>query len=662
MRSAPSPVVTLLFAAAVFAAVSLYRFNLLGGQLGGLENDEFLVVSRAAAMLHGDLPSRDFTDPGYPLAYVASALAMHATGGTLFGHALLAVGMLALGGALTYLVGLQASGSHTVGLVAALVQTSLGPRLYNYPKIVVYAAAVLALWAYARRPGTARLAVLAVITAAGFLFRHDHGIYVGAATAILLGVMARETGVRTAVRQLLAFALLTLACLAPYLVFVQQQGGLIAHLQTGAEFSRVDRDRTRLRPPQLTVDWRAPLVAIEPAGPVPHPRVTVRWRDGAAPDGPALASFARAHRATLASATSAGAELEILDPSPDNLQRLATDPLVADTSNIDRAAWRIREAPRVGWWQELVRRTPLLRARVAPGVLTGDNAVVFVYYLWLALPLLAAATAALMVWRYRDAAAWMDLYRVAPVAVVMLLLNQWFLRGTLPVRLADVSVLAAACGAFVVGRLLRARQIGGLARGLALGLAAVVAGLAIASSMAVGRVPTNLRVMTDGDGLAGVTPRTEAVAAFLDTPGPELADRLGGGSPLMALAAYLHACLGPDDRPLVVAYLPEVFFFSDRRFAGGAVDLRAGYLNVPRDQDQLIARVRQQSVPVVVTEAAAVFEERYENESPILRAYLDRAYRDTGDHDFAGQPYRLLVRRDFPRRPALDAARRPCFR
>ena len=72
------------------------------GSSRGFENDEFLVISRAAAMLRGELPSRDFADFGAPLSYVATAVAMRATGGTLLGHALLSVLMLAAGSALTY--------------------------------------------------------------------------------------------------------------------------------------------------------------------------------------------------------------------------------------------------------------------------------------------------------------------------------------------------------------------------------------------------------------------------------------------------------------------------------------------------------------------------------------------------------------------------------
>ena len=112
-------------------------------------------------MLHGELPTRDFVDFGAPLSYVPTAAAMWAAGGTLLGHVLLSVLMLATGAALTYYIGWRASGSHLVGLVVALVQLALGPRFYSYPKIVLYALAVLGWWAYARKPTPPTLAALA---------------------------------------------------------------------------------------------------------------------------------------------------------------------------------------------------------------------------------------------------------------------------------------------------------------------------------------------------------------------------------------------------------------------------------------------------------------------------------------------------------------------
>jgi len=646
-------------AAAAFAVTALYRFNLLGGQLAGFENDEFLVISRAAAMLRGEMPSRDFVDPGYPLAYVASAAAMWLTSGTLFGHALLSVLMLALGAALTLVIAVRASGSLAIGALAAFVQLALGPRFYNYPKIVLYALAVLGWWAYVRSPGPGRLVALGVLTAVAFLFRHDHGLYIGVGTAVLLAVTAREVGAAAAVRSAVVYGGSAFLCLAPYLVFLQVHGGLIEHLRIGAEFSRVDRARTQLRRPSFEIDMGRRLVEVTEAAPLPRPRIKVRWQQPV-PLGEAE-RFARSYKLRpRGSASGDGGEFEVTDESPETLRRLAADPVVADTQNIDRRAWRIVERPEPDAWTRAATALPLLRTRLAPGLLRPENAVPFIYYLFLALPFAVAGVCAVAVLRRKDAAAWFDFYRLAPVVVVMVLLNGWFLRGTLPIRLADVSVLAAALGAWLLGVAAASVRRRGLAvRAMVTVLLVTVALTTAGSAMSVGVVVPNLRTATDGRGPAGLGGRAREIARLLQTPGPELAAQRVA-SPSMRLADYLHTCLAADDRVLVAAYMPQVFYFAGRAFAGGHVDVRAGYLADSRDQRAAVALMQRQPVPLVVTEPKAVFETRYRRESPILVGYLDEAYADAGDHDFGGESYRLLVRKaDAPR--ATRRGGLPCF-
>ena len=365
-------------------------------------------------------------------------------------------------------------------------------------------------------------------------------------------------------------------------------GGVFAHLRVGAEFSRVDRDRTQLRRPPFDIDWRAPLVTVD--APAPPPR-------------------------------------------------------------------------RPGLWDDVQRAVPALRARLAPGILRRANAVPFIYYLWLAIPPIAAATLAAGVLRRRDAPAWADVARYGPVVVIGLLLNVWFLRGTLPVRLADVSVLTAALGAWLIGRSLpRERWRSPVLRAACIaGLGVTLAATAV-SAAAVGFVDVNLRQMTEDDGVRGLRRRLTRVARELATPGPVLAKQGARESGILQVADYLHACLGPTDRALVTGYRPEVFYFAGRGFAAGHVDVRAGYLSRPADQEQAVARMRAQSVPLVITEPAAEFEERYRPESPILLAYLDESYASAGDHDFSGAGFQVLVRRD--RRPVRmhPSLALPCFR
>ena len=56
------------------------------------------------------------------------------------------------------------SGSISAGLAACLLHVWLGPRFYNYPKVLVYAVAIPLLWRFADRPSAQLRVWLAVLT------------------------------------------------------------------------------------------------------------------------------------------------------------------------------------------------------------------------------------------------------------------------------------------------------------------------------------------------------------------------------------------------------------------------------------------------------------------------------------------------------------------
>jgi hypothetical protein len=659
----PSPKLTLGLAVLVFVVTAVYRFNLLGGSLGGFENDEFTIVSRAAAMLRGELPSRDFLDAGVPLMLASSAATMSLTDGTLIGHAALTVTMLAFGAAMTFALAVAASGSIRIGLVVAFVQLALGPRHYNNGKIVFYAVAILAWWAYIARPTVSRVGMLAVLTAVAFLYRHDHGAFIGLGTAVVLLTLTPSAGVASTLRRALVYGGVLLVCVVPYGVYLSRNGGIAGHFRVGADFSRVDRGRTNLRWPRLSLDWNAPLVEVAAPEPRQRPLVKIQWRPPA-PSDAVRAEFERRHGLQLrARSGEDGSDYAVLDESPSNLQAIAVDPLVLDTHNIDRAVWHITERPDEGWWAALRRKSSVLRARVAPGLLRADNAAPFVYYVWLAIPAVAALVLATIVWRRRDDASWRDVARYAPIVVVTGLLNVWFLRGTLPVRLADVSVLIGVLGAWLIARALagvtwrspRWRTSPAL-------VVLVLVALVLAASGAVGAVPSNVWTVTDGAEPLGIVRRARAVAQQLRTPGPVLAERGAAGSVSMRAAHYLNTCLAPADRALVTGYHPEVFYFADRGFAGGNLEFRAGYWAAEQDQRRTIALLSAQSVPVVITDAREVFESRYRSEWSMVVAYLDATYRDAGDRDFGGEVLDVLVHRQAKAVGTYAPLDLPCFR
>jgi hypothetical protein len=212
----------------------------------GFNNDHYVHVSRAQQMLLGELPVRDFTDPGMPLMYAASAAARVVAGpalGTEWALVAIAIGLAAAG---TVVAGATLARSAGVALAVALLEVLANPRSFSYPKLVLYAWAAVAIVATVGGPSRARGGVLAVTIAVAFLFRHDHGLYIGVASAVALAVALWPQGPRVA---LLGVAELTAAVallLAPWALFVAANGGLIEYFRSGLDFSRIEAGSTML--------------------------------------------------------------------------------------------------------------------------------------------------------------------------------------------------------------------------------------------------------------------------------------------------------------------------------------------------------------------------------------------------------------------------------
>ena len=231
-----------LAAAALFAFAWLFRFNDPGGSFAGLTDDHFFYLVRGWQILFGDLPVRDFVDHGAPLYYYLGAAVQLIFGRGTLSELAFSVTVLAAGAAATFWLAMRASGSVAAGVIAGLFHVLLAPRFYNYPKIIVYAAAVPAMWWYANRRGWAPRLTLAAVTVVGFLFRHDHGVFVAAGVVALLATL-RAVPWRTRVRELLLYGALVAAVLAPYLVFIEINRGVAAYFRDATDWAAKDRER-----------------------------------------------------------------------------------------------------------------------------------------------------------------------------------------------------------------------------------------------------------------------------------------------------------------------------------------------------------------------------------------------------------------------------------
>src|SRR6476661_1882608 len=103
-----------IFAAA--AGVLAFAFRLM--LVRDLSNDHYMHLAWAQQLLFGELPGRDFVDPGMPLAYLVSAFVQTLSSGP-FSEAVTCCLMLAVAAAVTFLVAKDMTGSVAAGAGAA---------------------------------------------------------------------------------------------------------------------------------------------------------------------------------------------------------------------------------------------------------------------------------------------------------------------------------------------------------------------------------------------------------------------------------------------------------------------------------------------------------------------------------------------------------------
>ena len=111
-----------LAAAVIGTLAFLYRFNTLGGALGGFDNDHFTRLARADALLQGQQPLRDFVDAelrgAWPaLTYQSSAWAQEIGGRTLLPEAYLMASLLTIAHVIVFLLALDLSKRWAIALL-----------------------------------------------------------------------------------------------------------------------------------------------------------------------------------------------------------------------------------------------------------------------------------------------------------------------------------------------------------------------------------------------------------------------------------------------------------------------------------------------------------------------------------------------------------------
>ena len=257
--------VAVLLACLVAGTAFSYRFNMLGGSLGGFNNDHYDFLLGSEMLLRGEQPMRDFTDfelkAAWPaLSYAVPAWAQQIGGRNMLSEAYLTVGALALAAALVFLLALELSRRWTIAMLVAVLVIATGPHLYNYTKVLTLTVGALALLAVVKKPTTRRLSYAAAATAAAVLFRHDYGVYLGVGTVV--GLLARDAWAWTVIiRNLWVYASITAGLLLPGAAWIQFYQGIPSYLASNMEISRLAEGRTHLSWPVF--DPGAPLLSSD---------------------------------------------------------------------------------------------------------------------------------------------------------------------------------------------------------------------------------------------------------------------------------------------------------------------------------------------------------------------------------------------------------------
>jgi len=209
-------------------------------------NDHFGRISPARQIaVFGELPFRDYFDPGYFLTEFSSAALMGVLGDNLLGEVLLTTTFIASGTLLVFLLARRLTGSIAASIASAALALAVLPRAYDYDKVLFYPLGLMLCWRYVDRPVAARIWACAAGLVVAALFRYDNGVFLGAAMVVTIGV-AHADDWGCAVRRI-SHLLVASACLAlPVLVFIQFQIGLADAIDQMITYGRRETARTQL--------------------------------------------------------------------------------------------------------------------------------------------------------------------------------------------------------------------------------------------------------------------------------------------------------------------------------------------------------------------------------------------------------------------------------
>ncbi len=588
----------------LFVATLAWRFL----TFSGFSNDHYAHLAMAQQILLGDLPVRDFFDPGWPLQYVVSAAGWIVAGDRMVTEWAIIATSFATAAACTVIASRRLSGSLGIAVLAAMLEVLIYPRTYAYPKLLMYAVAACMMLVMAGRPSRRHMLMMGAIIAVAFLFRHDHGLYIGVASAVCIAAASRAEGWRTASRRVAALTGLTAACLLPWILFVSLNGGLVAYFDSALEFAAAEADASNLRSwpkPHLVPGQR--LLGL---GPVSRPLVQVGWNPETSET--ARPELEQRYGLEYVRDGDGGRYYTMRNPTDTTIRALADDPHVAGTAGLGRVR---RPA-----WREIA--STLSPFRLAPALHSGANADAWLFWLFWGLPIACGMIAARRLYLARER--WPgETATVVAISVLALAVNAGFLRDVLRTRLSDAIVPAVLLGAWALGLCWQERWRRRALQMLAQAGTVAVLTVSVAAISDVGAVPERLSTTGVSEGLGALRARIINVSRLLALPHRQnQAPPSRAATALMPFFSYVDRCTTPSDRIIVTGEFPDVVVLSGRRFAGDGVVFGAWYSS-RRHQDRAIDRMRTRSVPLAIHIGQSL---QFGLEFDLVQAYLDREY------------------------------------
>jgi hypothetical protein len=218
-----------------------------------------------------------------------------------------------------------------------------------------------------------------------------------------------------------------------------------------------------------------------------------------------------------------------------------------------------------------------------------------------------------------------DRARVFSAAAMTLLAAALVMRDPVIARIGGVIGPPVVLGAWLWHRAARLHVTRVLAA------AVVIGSLAIATEWewSIDRLKRRLQVIDAVIANATATPPPTA-----ELPKPALA----------GLVDYLRRCTTPADRVFAGWFVPELYYFSQRAFAGGMVVTFGDHWSEPDNQRRIVEKMKTESVPValLVRDARREFRQSY----PLVDDYFLAHYDDAGARTFGpGDTYYTVLTR-----------------